>query len=184
MPAGRLSEGRVIHTMGYPLADATTFGGGSSTACRTTPCRVGLVDGLDYRDPTIDPHGYLPELQDAPVRPRAARGRQAWCATAPRRFPRAAGHAMPRRRDRRRCSCGDTGGFLNGVRLKGIHLAIKSGMLAAETLFDCRPRERRSRARGSTRTRRASTAVVVGAPSCGRVRNFHQAFEQAACSAA
>ena len=33
--------------------------------------------------------------------------------------------------------CGDTAGFLNGARLKGIHLAIKSGMLAAETLFEC-----------------------------------------------
>src|SRR5438552_3645841 len=33
--------------------------------------------------------------------------------------------------------CGDTGGFLNGARLKGVHLAIKSGMLAAETVLDC-----------------------------------------------
>jgi electron-transferring-flavoprotein dehydrogenase len=45
-------------------------------------------------------------------------------------------HAMPRLTADGLCLIGDTAGFLNGQRLKGIHLAIKSGMLAAEAIFE------------------------------------------------
>ena len=45
--------------------------------------------------------------------------------------------AMPKMHMAGGLICGDSGGWLNGMRLKGIHTAIKSGMLAAETLFEC-----------------------------------------------
>ena len=51
-------------------------------------------------------------------------------------------HAMPRFYADGLCMIGDSAGFLNGLRLKGIHLAIKSGMLAAEAIFDALQAER------------------------------------------
>src|SRR6185295_14773464 len=71
--------------------------------------------------------------------------------------------------------CGDTGGFLNGARLKGIHLAIKSGMLAAETLFEC------LLAGDFSKERLAGYETRVAGSWAGAelrsVRNFHQGFE-------
>ena len=71
--------------------------------------------------------------------------------------------------------CGDSGGFLNGARLKGIHLAIKSGMLAAETIFEC------LLAGEFSKERLAGYETRVGgswaADELKGVRNFHQGFE-------
>ena len=55
---------------------------------------------------------------------------------------------------------GDAGGFVNSMRLKGIHLAMRTGMLAAETAFDAGARRRRQRARCSP-TSGASTRSDV-----------------------
>src|SRR5262245_18335051 len=71
--------------------------------------------------------------------------------------------------------CGDTGGFLHGARLKGIHLAMKSGMLAAETLFECLLAGDFSKERLAGYEQRVSSSWA-GAELRG-VRNFHQAFE-------
>jgi electron-transferring-flavoprotein dehydrogenase len=70
--------------------------------------------------------------------------------------------------------CGDTGGFLNGARLKGIHLAIKSGMLAAETVFECLLAGDFSEQRlGGYDTRFRNSWAAEELHS---VRNFHQGF--------
>ena len=71
--------------------------------------------------------------------------------------------------------CGDTGGFLNGARLKGIHLAIKSGMLAAETLFECLLPGDFSKERLAGYERRVERSWA--ADELRAVRNFHQGFE-------
>src|SRR5439155_8401018 len=71
--------------------------------------------------------------------------------------------------------CGDTGGFLNGARLKGIHLAIKSGMLAAETLFECLLAGDWSQDRLAGYDTRFE-ASWAGA-EMRSVRNFHQGFD-------
>jgi flavin-dependent dehydrogenase len=52
-------------------------------------------------------------------------------------IPEGGWYAMPKLYADGLLLCGDTAGFLNGGRLKGIHLAIKSGMLAAEQAFEC-----------------------------------------------
>ena len=71
--------------------------------------------------------------------------------------------------------CGDTGGFLNGARLKGIHLAIKSGMLAAETLFECLVAGDFSKERLAGYETRFESSWA--ADELRPVRNFHQGFE-------
>jgi electron-transferring-flavoprotein dehydrogenase len=70
---------------------------------------------------------------------------------------------------------GDGGGFLNGARLKGIHLAIKSGMLAAETAFECLLAGDFSKERLAGYEKRFESSWA-GA-ELRSVRNFHQGFE-------
>jgi electron-transferring-flavoprotein dehydrogenase len=135
MPAGRVEKGRVIHTMGWPLPD-DTFGGAFIYGMDETHWAVGFVTGLDARDPTSDPHGNLQRFKTHPlVRALIEGGKPV--AYGAKAIPEGGFWAMPRLSADGLLLCGDSAGFLNGARLKGIHLAIKSGMLAAETLFEC-----------------------------------------------
>jgi len=71
---------------------------------------------------------------------------------------------------------GDSAGFLNSARLKGIHLAIKSGMLAAETAFEALVKNDSSRKTLDMYQRRVETSWIKD--ELWRVRNFHQGFEK------
>ncbi len=89
-------------------------------------------------------------------------------------------HAMPRFYADGLCIVGDSAGFLNGLRLKGIHLAMKSGMMAAEAIFDAvqagdTSRERAQRVRDEVRATRGrapnctprATSTRASAAVCG-----------------
>jgi electron-transferring-flavoprotein dehydrogenase len=135
MPPGRVEKGRVIHTMGFPLP-GETFGGGFIYGMNDTHWSVGFVTGLDYRDATTDPHGMLQRFKTHPlVRALLEGGKPVGYGA--KAIPEGGYWAMPKLSADGLLLCGDTAGFLNGARLKGIHLAMKSGMLAAETLFEC-----------------------------------------------
>ena len=86
-------------------------------------------------------------------------------------------HAMPRFYADGLCSIGDTGGFLNGMRLKGIHLAIKSGMLAAEAIFEALARTIRSDA-GALAVVRAEVPRLVGVHRTARCAQFPCRFQE------
>jgi len=173
LPAGRVEKGRVIHTMGWPLPHET-FGGGFIYGMTDTLWSVGFVTGLDYRDPTTDPHGNLQRFKTHPlVRELLRDGKMVGYGA--KAIPEGGWWAMPKLSADGVLLCGDTGGFLNGARLKGIHLAMKSGMLAAETLFDC------LKAGDFSATRLAGYEARVNASWAAdelrSVRNFHQGFE-------
>jgi electron-transferring-flavoprotein dehydrogenase len=70
---------------------------------------------------------------------------------------------------------GDTGGLLNGERLKGIHTAIRSGMLAAETIFDALLADDYSRDQLGTYEKKVKESVI--GRELYKARNFHQAFD-------
>ncbi|MEZ5332360.1 MAG: electron-transfer flavoprotein:ubiquinone oxidoreductase [Thermoanaerobaculia bacterium] len=176
LPEGRVRPGQVIHTMGFPLGMGT-FGGGFVYGMTGDQLIVGLVVGLDYRNPWLDPHE---EFQRFKTHPRIERllagGEMAFYGA--KAIPEGGWWAMPRCHGDGFLVIGDSGGFLNSQRLKGIHLAMKSGMLAAETIFE------------------AMTEGTVDAGALARyaekvegswikeelwpVRNFHQAFEKGA----
>ena len=129
------SPGTVIHTLGYPLRQEE-FGGSWLYAMPDGRISIGFVVGLDYKDPLFDPHAAFQRFKLHPFIRRILAGRP---AGALRRQGAAGGrleHAAAR------CSCdgglivGDAANFVNSMRLKGIHLAMRSGMLAAETAFD------------------------------------------------
>jgi len=173
MPAGRVQKGRVIHTMAYPLP-AETFGGGFIYGMDESHWSVGFVTGLDYRDPTTDPHGNLQRFKQHPfVKELLSGGKPV--AYGAKAIPEGGYWAMPKLSADGLLLCGDSGGFLNGARLKGIHLAIKSGMLAAETLFECLLANDFSKERLAGYERRVESSWA--AKELRGVRNFHQGFE-------
>ncbi len=173
VPAGRAQQGRVIHTMNWPLP-ADTFGGGFIYGLSDTLWAVGFCTALDSPDPASDPHANLQRFKTHPlVRPLLAGGKP--IAYGAKAIPEGGYFAMPKLSADGMLLCGDAGGFLNGARLKGIHLAIKSGMLAAETLFEC------LLAGDFSRERLAGYETRVASSWAGEemrsTRNFHQAFD-------
>src|SRR5207244_719188 len=134
----------------------------------------GFVTGLDAHDPTSDPHRNLQTFKTHPfVRSLLEDGKMV--AYGAKAIPEGGWWAMPALAADGLLLCGDTGGFLNGARLKGIHLAIKSGMLAAETLFECLEAGDFSSARLAGYPTRVEGSWA--AAELRSVRNFHQGFE-------
>ncbi|HTW85255.1 MAG TPA: electron transfer flavoprotein-ubiquinone oxidoreductase [Candidatus Sulfotelmatobacter sp.] len=168
---GRLAAGSVIHTLGAPLWN--TFGGGWIYAMTDDVIDIGLVTGLDYADPTTDPHDNFQRYKLHPaIRPLLEGGEM--IRYGAKAIPEGGLHAMPRFYADGLCIVGDSAGFLNGLRLKGIHLAIKSGMLAAEAIFDALQADDTSAAKLGAYDQkfRASWAFT----ELHAARNFHQGF--------
>jgi electron-transferring-flavoprotein dehydrogenase len=173
MPSGHVERGRVIHTMGWPLPHET-FGGGFIYGMDDGHWSIGFVTGLDYRDPSTDPHRNLQRFKTHPlVRRLIDGGRMA--SYGAKAIPEGGWWAMPKLSADGLLLCGDTGGFLNGARLKGVHLAMKSGMLAAETLFECLLAGDFSKERLAGYETRVNDSWA--ATELRKVRNFHQGFE-------
>jgi electron-transferring-flavoprotein dehydrogenase len=173
LPPGRIAPGQVLHTLGWPL-DFSTFGGGFIYGMQNDQAIVGLVVGLDYKNPLLDPHL---EFQRMKTHPRIAAllqgGKMAFYGA--KALPEGGWWSLPRCVGDGFLIIGDSAGFLNGQRLKGIHLGMKSGMLAAETIFEG------LKAGGVTRERLARFEEKVEGSwikeEMWPARNFHQAFD-------
>ena len=131
---GSVTPGSVIHTMNWPLP-AETFGGGFIYGMNDDVLDIGLVVGLDYHDPSTDPHNYFQQYKTHPAI-KAMLTDAKLLRYGAKAIPEGGLNAMPRPWADGLLLIGDSGGFLNGMRLKGIHLAMKSGMLAAETIVE------------------------------------------------
>jgi electron-transferring-flavoprotein dehydrogenase len=134
VPAGRLAGGTVLHTLGYPLENKE-FGGGFVYAMSDTRVSVGFVAGLDYEDPMFDPHVAFQRFKLHPLVSGLLRGGQ-MVRYGAKALPEGGWLTLPQCAVAGALIVGDAAGFLNSLRLKGIHLAMKSGMLAAETAFE------------------------------------------------
>jgi electron-transferring-flavoprotein dehydrogenase len=170
---GKALRGHVIHTIGMPLG-LEGYGGGWIYGQRDDQLSIGFVVGLDHSDARLDPHALFVQWKQHPaVAEHLAGGRVVRYGA--KTIPYGGYFAMPRLFGPGYCLVGDVAGFLNSARLKGIHLAIKSGMLAAESIADALQRgDTSADALSSYRDRfEASWAKT----ELWSVRNFHQAFE-------
>ena len=172
-PRGRVQAGSVIHTMGYPLP-MDTFGGGFIYGMKDDVLDVGFVTGLDYRNPTTDPHNELQRFKQHPA-VRALLQDATLVRYGAKAIPEGGLFAMPRMYADGLLIVGDSAGFLNGMRLKGIHLAMKSGMLAAETAFEALQAEDCSASRLSAIETKFKQSWAYR--ELFSARNFHQGFE-------
>jgi len=176
LPPGRVEPGAVTHTLGWPLG-LDNFGGGFLYGMGGDQLIVGLVAGLDYRNPLFDPHLEFQRLKTHPaIASRLEGGKMAFYGA--KAIPEGGWWSMPRLHGDGFLLIGDSAGMLNSQRLKGIHLAVKSGMLAAETIFEALVA---AGAGGITRERLARYAEKVEGSwireELWGVRNFHQAFD-------
>src|SRR5947209_16557539 len=129
---------RVIHTLGWPLragAKYREFGGSFIYPMGDDMLTLGMVVGLDYRDVELSVHDLLQELKTHRLVRRLLAGgeRVAWGAKT---IPEGGFHSVPSRLHAPGLLlCGDGVGLVNVARLKGVHYAIESGRLAAESAF-------------------------------------------------
>jgi electron-transferring-flavoprotein dehydrogenase len=126
---------RVIHTMGWPLRPGKRyreFGGSFIYPLEDHTVALGMVVGLDYTDATLSVHDLLQELKTHPFVSKLLEGgtRVGWGAKT---IPEGGFQALPDRFSfPGGMVVGDSAGFVNVPALKGVHYAMKSGIMAAE----------------------------------------------------
>jgi len=172
LPDDRFKAGAVIHTLGYPLPPET-FGGGFIYGMAGNVLDIGFVTGLDYKNPTTDPHNELQRMKQHPAIARMLEGAKLIRYGA-KAIPEGGLFAMPRAYADGLLIVGDSAGFLNGMRLKGIHLGMKSGMLAAETIWEALEAGSCDAAALSSYERRFKASWAYS--ELRTARNFHQGF--------
>jgi electron-transferring-flavoprotein dehydrogenase len=172
IPKDRLAAGTVIHTMGYPLK-MEEFGGGFIYAMPDGLVSLGFVSGLDYVDPMFDPHVTFQHFKRHPLVAPLLQGGQ-MVRYGAKALPEGGWHTVPRVYADGVLIAGDAGGFVNSMRLKGIHLAMRTGMLAAETAFEA------VRAGDVSASKLRAYEARIDASDVRRelypVRNVHQSF--------
>jgi len=173
LPAGRVAAGEVIYTMGWPLT-TQEYGGAWIYGAKDNVISLGFVTALDYQDPRVDPHHVLQRFKQHPFIAKLLEGGK-MIRYGARSLPYGGWFAIPPVAGDGWMIVGDSAGFLNSQRLKGIHLAIKSGMLAAETAFDAMVKNDFSREQLGEFARRVDASWIKD--ELWKVRNFHQGFE-------
>ena len=161
LPENTFPAGKVIHTLGFPLqkgplegwylqekdlgvarspiglglSATDSFGGSFIYGIDETHISIGLVVGLDYKDPYLDPHYEFNRLKTHPyIRSILEKGKVVGYGA--KAIPEGGYYSIPRFYGDGFCLIGDSASFLNAARLKGIHLGMKSGMLAAEAISE------------------------------------------------
>lgn len=165
LPPGRTQPGLVQHTVGWPLP-GSIYGGGFVYHLNADRLYIGLVVGLDYLDPTFQPFEAFQQLKHHPtLRPLLEGGEP--IAYGARAIAAGGAQALPRLEMPGALLIGDAAGTLNVARLKGIHQAMRCGVLAAEHWVEARtPRGFDERWRHS-----------AGGRELQRVRNIKPAFK-------
>jgi electron-transferring-flavoprotein dehydrogenase len=170
---GKIAPGEVIYTMGWPLT-SKEYGGAWIYGERNNVVSLGFVTGLDYPDPRLDPQRVLQEFKKHPMAARLFEGGK-MIRYGAKSLPYGGWWSIPPVAGDGWMILGDSAGFLNSQRLKGIHLAIKSGMLAAETILDAMVANDFSQNTLSLFQSRVEKSWIK--KELWPVRNFHQGFE-------
>ena len=173
VPAGRIKAGEVIHTVGWPQP-THEYGGGWIYGMSDTMVSIGYAVGLDSPDPTNDPHGKFQLYKTHSFIRRLLEGGSMMHYGA-KTTPVGGYYSMPKLYHDGLLLCGDSAGMLNARKLKGVHLAIKSGMLAAETIFEAARSGDYSGA--ALAVYQSKFDASWAKDELYGVRNFHAAFE-------
>jgi electron-transferring-flavoprotein dehydrogenase len=172
-PKGRIQPGMVIHTMGYPL-DRKTVGGTFLYGMKNDLLVIGLVVSLDYVDPFLEPYVELQKLKQHPLVSKLIEGGKS-VAYGAKAIASGGYYAIPRLYFDGGMIIGESAQLLDMPKLKGIHVGMRSGILAADTIFE---NFRRKNSFSADDLRSYETALYqsdVGR-DLRRGRNFHQAL--------
>ncbi len=133
IPENQHQAGSVIHTIGWPL-DAKTYGGSFIYHLAKNFLATGFVVGLDYKNPYLNPYEEFQRFKHHPtIRPLFENGKR--IAYGARSLNEGGFQSIPKLTFPGGLIIGCAAGFLNVPKIKGIHTAMKSGMLAAESVI-------------------------------------------------
>jgi electron-transferring-flavoprotein dehydrogenase len=169
---GRIDTGYVAHTLGWPLS-SDLYGGGWVYGLQNNRVSLGMVVALEYKDPLFDPHEAFQKYKTHPFVRKILEGGKLVRYGA-KTVPYGGWYSMPRSYVDGGLIIGDSASLLNSQRLKGIHTAIKSGMLAAETIYQALCAGDTSAKTLAAYPQKIEQSWIK--KELWAVRNFHQAF--------
>lgn len=165
--------GHVIHTLGAPIG-LDGYGGGWIYGQKDNRLSIGFVIGLNHHDAKLDPHALFVQWKQHPAVAALLEGGKLVRYGA-KTIPYGGYFAMPKLQGDGFCIVGDSAGFLNSARLKGVHLAIKSGLLAANAIAGALEKNDTSAVALGRYTELFEASWAK--EELWKVRNFHQAFD-------
>jgi electron-transferring-flavoprotein dehydrogenase len=173
MPKGSVEPGKVIHTMGYPLKES--IGGTFIYTLAEDKIAIGLVAYLDSKDPLLDPHRELQKLKTHPFIQKMLQGGKV-IAYGGKTLPAGGWYSMPQLYGDGWLVIGDSASMVDVQKLKGMHLAMKSGMLAGEAAFAAVLKGQSDAMTLKIYEEKINESFVKS--ELYRVRNFHQTLSQ------
>jgi electron-transferring-flavoprotein dehydrogenase len=135
IPADKHQEGLVVHGLGWPLAETKSSGGAFLYHAENNQAYVGLIADLNYSNPHVSPFDEFQRWKHHPETAKYLEGgsRVAYGARA---ITKGGLNSLPKMHFPGGLLIGCDAGTLNSVKIKGNHTAMKSGMVAAETVVD------------------------------------------------
>ena len=128
--------GRILHNVGWPLGRMFSPGMGSFLYHQeNNQVALGIIVDLGYKNPHLSPFDELQRLKHHPLFADVLRGGRR-VAYGARAIVKGGLQALPQLAVPGAVIVGDDAGFLNMLKIKGTHTAMKSGMIAAESIFD------------------------------------------------
>jgi electron-transferring-flavoprotein dehydrogenase len=174
IPEGRIQPGDVIETMGYPMK-SHTFGGGFVYGMKDNHVSLGLLTSLDYSDPYMDPHRELQRFKGHPMVADLLKDGKLVQYGA-KTVPVSGYFSVPKLCFEGGLVIGDSACLFNAMKIKGVHMAMRSGMEAAETIYQGLVKND-----FSENHLKAYEAAILEGPigkELYKIRNFHQALEK------
>jgi electron-transferring-flavoprotein dehydrogenase len=172
LPEARVQPGEVIETMGYPLK-SDTFGGAFIYGMKNNMVSLGLLVSLDYSDPLLDPHREFQKFKLHPLVAGLLKDAKLVQYGA-KTVPVSGLFSVPRLAFPGGMIIGDAGNLFNSQKIKGIDLAMRSGMLAAQAIYEGLASDDLSPARLENYAKAMAESRETA--DLRKVRNFHQAM--------
>ena len=134
IPEEQHDEGLVMHTAGWPL-DNSTYGGSFCYHAENNQIFIGYVIGLDYKNPYLSPYDEFQRFKTHPAIAKILNGGKRISYGA-RALIEGGLQSLPKMHMPGALIIGCDAGTLNMPKIKGSHTAMKSGMIAAETISE------------------------------------------------
>jgi len=132
IPENQHNEGLVMHTAGWPL-DNSTYGGSFCYHAENNQVFIGYVIGLDYQNPFLSPYDEFQRFKTHPAISKILKDGKRISYGA-RALIEGGFQSLPKMHMPGALIIGCDAGTLNMPKIKGSHTAMKSGMIAAETI--------------------------------------------------
>ncbi len=141
IPEAQHFQGKVVHTFGWPLSETGTMGGGFLYHVEDRQVSLGLIVDLNYTNPYVDPYQEFQRFKQHPlIRNTLINGKR--LSYGARAISKGGWSSLPKMTFNGGMLIGCDAGTLDNAKIKGSHTAMKSGMLAAESVFKALQQEK------------------------------------------